>query len=213
MKKGLAGLKELGKRSVDELKNFDWNDLGDVETMGVWPGPVKLVLGIALFVSCLGAGYWFHVKNLQAVLDNVTNQEIGLRSDLESKAILASSLEDYQRQMEEMEDSFGALLRQLPGKTEVPGLLEDISFTGQGSGLEFNSIQLQNEVAREFYVELPIIVSVTGGYHDFGTFVSGVASLPRIVTLHDFTITAGNNRSALSMTITARTYRYNTGDE
>jgi type IV pilus assembly protein PilO len=213
MIKGLAGFKTWCLRSVDELKNFDWNDLGNVETMGVWPGPVKLVLGIAVFVGCLGGGYWFHIKNLQSTLINVSNQEVGLRNDLESKAVLASSLEEYRLQMQEMEESFGVLLRQLPGKTEVPGLLEDISFTGQGSGLSFNSIQLQNEVTREFYVELPIIVSVTGGYHDFGTFVSGVASLSRIVTLHDFSITAGPNRSALNMTITARTYRYNTGDE
>jgi type IV pilus assembly protein PilO len=115
--------------------------------------------------------------------------------------------------MIEMQEIFGELLSQLPGKTEVPGLLEDITFTGLGSGLEFSVIQLQNEVAREFYVELPINISVVGSFHDFGAFVSSVASLSRIVTLHDFTINAGVNRAELNMQITAKTYRYNTGEE
>jgi type IV pilus assembly protein PilO len=115
--------------------------------------------------------------------------------------------------MVEMEEIFGDLLMQLPGKTEVPGLLEDITFTGLGSGLEFSVIQLQNEVAQEFYVELPINISVVGSFHDFGAFVSGVASLSRIVTLHDFSINADQNRTELTMQITAKTYRYNTGEE
>jgi len=101
----------------------------------------------------------------------------------------------------------------LPGETEVPGLLEDINETGLGSGVEFDSIQLQPEQTREFYIELPINILVNGTYHDFGAFVSAVASLPRIVTLHDFTINAGGNRSALNMQITARTYRYRADNE
>src|SRR5690606_1767000 len=157
--------------------------------------------------------YWFHIKNLQDQLARVTAVEVGLRTDLESKAVLAANLEAYRQQMVEMEESFGTLLSQLPGQTEVPGLLEDITFTGLGSGLEFSSIQLQSEVAQEFYVELPINITVTGGYHDFGAFVSGVASLSRIVTLHDFAIVAGANRNELNMNITAKTYRYNSGDE
>jgi len=114
--------------------------------------------------------------------------------------------------MLEMQAQFGSLLGQLPSQTEVPGLLEDITFTGVGSGLEFSSIQLQSEVAREFYVELPISIAVNGGYHDFGAFVSGVASLPRIVTLHDFTIMTNSDRSELNMQITARTYRDNSSE-
>ncbi len=114
-------------------------------------------------------------------------------------------------QMKEMEESFGALLRQLPSDTEVPGLLEDITRTGLGSGLEFEEIKLLPEVAQQFYIELPIQISVVGGYHDLATFVSGVSSLPRIVTLHDFEIkpVAPGSTSKLRMSILAKTYRYN----
>jgi type IV pilus assembly protein PilO len=200
--------------SINELKTFDWNELSNPESIGVWPGPVKLVLAVVLFAAALGAGYWFHIKNMQTSLVNVGNEENTLRSDLETKAVLAANLEAYRAQMMEMEDSFGELLRQLPSRTEVPGLLEDITFTGLGSGLDFSSISPENEVAREFYIELPITISVSGSYHDFGAFVSGVASLDRIVTLHDFEIaTTGDNRNELRMDITARTYRYNAGEE
>lgn len=210
--KALNNVKRYLETSVNELKTFDWNNLNDPESIGVWPGPVRLLLVVLLFSACLGAGYWFHIKNLQAELARVEAAEAGLRSDLESKAVLAANLEAYRAQMVEMEERFGALLGQLPSQTEVPGLLEDITFTGLGSGLEFSTIQLQSEIAREFYIELPITISVTGGYHDFGSFVSGVASLSRIVTLHDFTISSGENRDELSMQITARTYRYNAGE-
>jgi type IV pilus assembly protein PilO len=211
--KALETLKSKINNSINELKNFDWNDLSDIETIGVWPNVVKFVLGVVLFVACLGGGYWFHVKDLQASLATVQGQETGFRNDLETKAILASNLEPYRQQMVEMEEDFGFLLAQLPGETEVPGLLEDISMTGLGSGIEFDSIQLQPEQTQEFYIELPINILVKGAYHDFGAFVSAVASLPRIVTLHDFNINAGGNRSELSMQITARTYRYRTDDE
>jgi len=110
--------------------------------------------------------------------------------------------------------SFGALLRQLPSDTEVPGLLEDISHTGLGSGLELDSIDLGKEANKEFYSELPINISVQGGYHALGTFVSGVAALPRIVTLHDFKIKpTGDRPNHLKMSVQARTYRYNSQDE
>ncbi|MEO6144780.1 MAG: type 4a pilus biogenesis protein PilO [Dermatophilaceae bacterium] len=199
--------------SIYELKTFEWNNIGDPGSIGIWPGAVKLLLATLLFALCLVGGYWFHIKNLQAEFQRVAAEEVGLRSDFETKALLASNLEQYRAQMVEMQELFGDLLRQLPGRTEVPGLLEDITFTGLGSGLEFSVIQLQNEVAQEFYIELPITISVVGSFHDFGAFVSGVASLSRIVTLHDFTITAGANRSELTMQITAKTYRYNSGDE
>lgn len=212
--KNLADIKQYAQRSLNELKTFNWNDLSDPASIGAWPGPVKLVLCTLLFVAVLGGGYWFHIKALQAELARVAGEESGLRADLESKAVLAANLEAYRQQMKDMEESFGDLLRQLPGQTEVPGLLEDITFTGLGSGLEFSTIALQSEVAQEFYIELPINIVVTGGYHDFGAFVSGVSSLSRIVTLHDFSISAGGeNRTELTMTITARTYRYNSGED
>lgn len=210
----IDNIKNSVQKSVDELKNFDWNDLQNLESIGVWPGPVKLLLTVIVFAACLGGGYWFHIKNLQATLASVTNEEATLRTELETKAVLAANLESYRQQLVEMEESFGALLRQLPGETEVPGLVDDITVQGIGSGLEFSSIRLEEEVQQEFYIELPINIAVVGDYHDFGAFVSGVASLSRIVTLHDFEITtSGSSRSDLSMDITARTYRYNSGDD
>lgn len=211
MKPSIASIRAAAGQWIDELRDFEWNDLRDIETVGVWPGPVKFLLGLLVFLACAGAGYWFHVRDLQAELERVTAQESGLRQDLESKAVLSANLEVYREQMRVMEETFGTLLAQLPGETEVPGLLEDITFTGENSGLEFSTIQLQSEQEQEYYIELPITISVSGSYHDFGTFVSGVASLPRIVTLHDFSITRGNNNAGeneLDMNITARTYRY-----
>ncbi len=208
MKTLLTNLKKWVMGSVNELKNFNWNDINDPNTIGVWPGPVKLLLCLVLFVAFLGLGYWFHIKDLQNDLAVVAGEESGLRADLESKASSAANLEAYRQQMTDMEESFGDLLRQLPGQTEVAGLLDDINFTGLGSGLEFTTIALDKEKAQEFYVELPINIVVTGTYHDFGAFVSGVSSLSRIVTLHDFTITPADARGVLRMKITARTYRY-----
>jgi type IV pilus assembly protein PilO len=204
-----ADVKKLLQGWVNELKTFDWNSIQDPDSIGIWPMPVKMLLCVLLFSGALGAGYWFHIKTLQASLAAVAAAEAGLRTDLEDKAVLAANLDAYRQQMVEMEESFGALLSQLPDRTEVPGLVEDLEFTGLGSGLEFTSLALQPEVTQEFYIELPIRVEVVGGYHDFAQFVSGVASLSRIVTLHDFTITAGDNRAELAMTITARTYRDN----
>jgi type IV pilus assembly protein PilO len=201
------------QKPINELKNFDWNDLQNFETVGVWPGPVKLILILIVFCACLGGGFWFHIKNLQTSLAGVEEEENTLRNDLQSKAVLAANLEAYRQQLEDMQDSFGALLRQLPGETEVPGLVDDITVQGVGSGLNFSNIRLEPEVQQEFYVELPINISVVGDYHDFGAFVSGVASLSRIVTLHDFNIQTGGTRSELLMQITAKTYRYKSDDE
>lgn len=208
----VSSLRKKMRASLAELQRFDWNDLGDIETIGVWPGPVKLLLALLLFAAILGAGYWFHIKSLGQTLERVRAEEQGLRNDLESKASLAANLEAYRQQMVEMEESFGALLRQLPGETEVPGLLEDITFTGLGGGLDFSTIALQDEVEQEFYIELPINIQVSGDYHDFGAFVSGVASLPRIVTLHDFQIRPGREPGELDMDITAKTYRYKSNE-
>lgn len=130
--------------------------------------------------------------------------------EYEDKAFKASNLDAYKEQMKEMENTFGALLRQLPSDTEVPGLLEDISHTGLTAGLTFNSIQLAPENSKEFYVELPIDIEVKGGFHAFGAFVSAVAALPRIVTLHDFEIAPSKKEGTqeLVMKIRAKTYRY-----
>ena len=193
---------------VSEFENFDWNDLQDLDTIGVWPAAVKVLIGLSVFVAILALGYFFHIQNYQTELEGVTLQEGSLRIELEQKAFLAANLEEYRAQTVEMEAAFSDLLQQLPSETEVPGLIDDVTETGEGSGLEFSNIALAPEAVREFYIELPIDIDVTGDYHDFGTFVSGVASLDRIVTLHDFRITAQNGESALQMNIVARTYRY-----
>jgi len=198
---------------IKELQSFDWNNLSDIESIGVWPGVVKFILAAVLFVVCLAGGFWFDIRNLQAELSRWQAEETTLRTEFEQKAVLAANLEEYKAQTVEMENAFSELLRQLPSRTEVPDLVDDITETGLGASLNFARIELDSEAELEFYIEQPIQVEVLGSYHDFGTFVSGVASLPRIVTLHDFQITAPDNRSALSMNITAKTYRYRTEEE
>ena len=194
------------------LKEFDVNDI-DFDNIGSWPASVKAVLCLLLLIAVLVAGYYFHVKDLQLQFDRVQAEESRLKQDFEKKAFEAANLEAYKQQMVEMEESFGALVSQLPSDTEVPGLLEDITNKGLMNGLEINSINLQAEQAREFYVELPIAITATGSYHDLGAFISGMAGLPRIVTLHDFSITArSGDSSALNLSITAKTYRYKDGE-
>jgi type IV pilus assembly protein PilO len=190
------------KEFVESLNNLD------PENIGSWPFPVKaliwlLVAGVSGFLV-----YNFMLADSLMQLDRVAAEEKVLMQDFESKAFKAANLENYKAQMAEMEISFGALLRQLPGDTEVPGLLEDITHTGLSAGLEFQSINLQPEIRREFYIELPIEIIVRGGYHAFGAFVSGVSALPRIVTLHDFDIRSDKAGGELTMKITAKTYRY-----
>lgn len=196
--------------SLDSLRKVDFAEL-NLNNLGSWPGSVKVIASVLLLAALLALGYHFHLKDLQATLEQQRREELTLKQQFSSKAFQAANLDAYKDQMKEMEISFGALLRQLPSDTEVPGLLEDITRTGLGSGLEFEQIKLLPEVAQQFYIELPIQISVVGAYHDLGTFVSGVASLPRIVTLHDFDIKAAGtgNTSKLRMNIVAKTYRYN----
>nr|WP_241263184.1 type 4a pilus biogenesis protein PilO [Parahaliea mediterranea] len=197
--------------SLRSLREFDINDL-DFDNVGTWPGPIKVIVCLLLLVLVLVGGYYYHIKDLQAQLASEESKETKLKQEFEEKAFKAANLDAYRKQMVEMEESFGALVSQLPSDTEVPGLLEDITNKGLQNGLAINQIDLQNEVAREFYVELPISIVARGSYHDLGAFVSGMAGLPRIVTLHDFTISApSTNTNELSMSITAKTYRYKDG--
>lgn len=196
--------------SLESLRKVDLNDL-DLNNVGSWPAPVKFIAGVLLLILVLGLGYNFHLKDLQSQLERQRGEEATLKEQFSAKAFQAANLDAYKEQMQEMEVSFGALLRQLPSDTEVPGLLEDITRTGLGSGLEFEEIKLLPEVAQQFYIELPIEIKVVGTYHDLATFVSGVASLPRIVTLHDFEMVpaTAETTSQLRMSILAKTYRYN----
>ena len=163
--------------SLESLRKVDLNDL-DFNNVGSWPAAVKVIACVLLIAAVLALGYNFHLKDLELQLDQQRAEEETLKQQFTTKAFQAANLEAYKDQMKEMETSFGALLRQLPSDTEVPGLLEDITRTGLGSGLEFEEIKLLPEVAQQFYIELPIQISVVGTYHDLATFVSGVASLP-----------------------------------
>jgi type IV pilus assembly protein PilO len=198
--------------TMRSLREFDVNSL-DVDNVGSWPIPLKLLIWAVLLIAVLAAGYYYHIEELQNQLTKVEKQEVELKKDFEKKAFQAANLDAYRQQMVEMEESFGALVSQLPSDTEVPGLLEDITNKGLLNGLEIASINLQKETAREFYVELPIAINASGSYHDLGAFISGMAGLPRIVTLHDFTISAkGKDANHLKMNIVAKTYRYKDGD-
>jgi len=193
---------------IRDLRELDVSEL-DFDNIGRWPMAVKVVVWALAFILFIVLGYLYNISDLREDLGRVENREGELKKDFESKALKAANLDALRKQMAQMEESFGALVSQLPSDTEVPGLLEDITNKGVESGLEIKSIQLQPEQAREFYVELPIAIKVTGSYHDFGTFISGIAGLPRIVTLHDFKISADpKTPGILSMDIAAKTYRY-----
>lgn len=189
------------------------NDL-DFENVGSWPIWFKVLAYFAASIAVAFGMYQLVLSDSFNTLDKKAKEEITLKKEYEDKSFKAANLDEYKQQMVEMEESYGSLLRQLPGETEVPGLLEDISHTGLGSGLEFESIDLGTEHRAEFYSELPIDISVNGGYHGFSNFVSGVAALPRIVTLHDFLIEPlGATPNVLKVRITAKTYRYIDRDE
>ena len=195
-------LKEL----LEQLRNLDPNDPGR------WPLGVRLGTAILLFLIVASAGYWFFAwKALHPDLLEARAKETDLFNELEGKARKAANLQAYKDQLAEMEKSFGAMLRQLPDKTEVPNLLVDISQTGLAAGLEEKLFQPQGEQRKDFYAELPIAIRLTGGYHQMGNFASGIAALPRIVTLHDIEITpVGKDVTAgdLVLNVTAKTYRY-----
>jgi len=193
--------------SLKSLQDFDFGDL-TVDNIGTWPMPIKIIAWILAFVAVCVALYKYDLEDRRAELDTARASEQELRQQYEARAFQVANLEALRAQLAEMEEQFGALLGQLPKDTEVPGLLEDITEKGTDAGLAFSSIALQGERAAEFYVELPIDINVTGSYHDLGAFTSGVAGLPRIVTLHDFRISPGANTSQLNMKILAKTYRY-----
>ena len=196
------------ENTMRSLREFDINDL-DFDTVGSWPLPIKMFIWIVVLGGVLAFGYYYHIEDLQIQLEGERKKEEQLKKEFEKKAFQAANLDAYRQQMKEMEESFGALVCQLPSDTEVPGLLEDITNKGLLNGLNIASIDLLPEQAKEFYIELPISIVASGSYHDLGAFISGMAALPRIVTLHDFNISApGGDANNLQMRIIAKTYRY-----
>lgn len=187
--------------TLDDLKNIDVNNLGS------WPVPIKIVGILAVCGVILFAGYWFLIKGELEEYGEAQRKEASLRETYLNKKALAVNLPAYREQMEEMEQTFGSLLRQLPNTTEVPDLLVDITQAGLGRGLEFTLFRPEKELPKDFYAELPISVQVRGNYHELAQFVSDVAALPRIVTFGDIVISSGKD-SKLSMSAKARTYRY-----
>lgn len=192
--------------NLQELNQLDFSNLGD------WPVAVKALAILMVCGLVAGAGYYFDTQHQIKELEQVELQERSLRAEFEQKQEKAANLEAYRQQLEEMRQSFGAMLKQLPDKTEVAALLVDVSQTGLAAGLEFELFQPMAEVRKDFYAELPIKLRVLGGYHEFGEFISGLAALPRIVTIHDVTIEPRTREkdadARLQMVATAKTYRY-----
>ena len=188
------------------MKDIDLNNL-DLSSIGALPTPIKAAMIVVVAIAVLAAGYFLDTKKQLEELESSRAKEISLKKDFESKQAKAVQLDAYKKQMEEMKVSFGAMLRQLPSKTEVEDLLVDISQTGLSSGIEFQLFQPEAERKIDFYAELPIKIKMTGNYHQFGRFVSGIAALPRIVTLHNIAITS-DKEGKLAMDVQAKTYRY-----
>src|SRR5215475_6775657 len=195
---------------LEELRALDPRDPGR------WPLPVRIgAVGLAFVVLAIAGIYVLVWNEQRPELQRRQAEELTLRQQFREKHAKAVNLELYKQQLKDIERSFGALLRQLPGKTEVPSLLVDISQTGLAAGLQEKLFQPEAELKKDFYAEKPIKIRLTGSYHQFGEFVSGIAALPRIVTLHDIDIKSDNKDAydQLSMELTAKTYRYLDEDE
>ena len=190
---------------VEELQSLDVNDVGR------WPLAFRAAVIAIVFVVVLGMGvYLFIIEDKAPQLQRAQEEEQTLRVSFENKQKKAANYDAYKAQLTQMEQSFGTMLRQLPGKTEIPSLIVDISQTGLAAGLQEKLFQPQAEIPKDFYAEKPITISLSGGYHEIANFVSGIAALPRIVTLHDINITPDNQDTYddLTIQVTAKTYRY-----
>ena len=195
---------------LEELQTLDPRDPGR------WPLAIRAgVVGLCFLVLTVVFIYFFVWDDARPELQRRADTEMQLREEFKTKHAKAVNLDLYKQQLKDIERSFGALLRQLPGKTEVPSLLVDISQTGLSAGLEEKLFQPEPEQKKDFYAELPIKIRLTGSYHQFGQFVSGIAALPRIVTLHDIQIQTATKDAydVLSLELTAKTYRYLDEDE
>jgi type IV pilus assembly protein PilO len=190
---------------VEELQSLDINDVGR------WPFAFRASVIAIVFVAVSTLGIWFTIiKDKAPYLERAQQEEQELKIAFENKQRKAANYDAYRAQLSQIEQSFGTMLRQLPGKTEIPSLIVDISQTGLAAGLQEKLFRPEAEIPRDFYAEKPIRIRLSGGYHEIANFVSGIAALPRIVTLHNIDITRENNDSydQLSLEVTAQTYRY-----
>ncbi len=195
---------DLSEIKLDEL------DIDDLKKIGGAPLPVKIAIIVALCAAFAAAGYFLDTTKQKVELERNIAEEQQLRLVFSAKQAKAANLEAYKQQLDEMRTSFGALLRQLPNETEIETLLTDISQTGISAGLEINYFKPEGLHPKEFYSEYPIKLKVTGRYHEFAEFISGVAALPRIVTVKDISIKPTDPKGGvkLSMELTAITYQY-----
>jgi type IV pilus assembly protein PilO len=195
--------------TLEQIKNFDPNNI-DFDKLGVWPIPAKAFVLILLVIVIFSLTYYVKISDLHGQLDGVKAKELILRKSYETKSFEAANLDAYRAQMDEMDKTFKSLLSRLPSDTQVPGLLDDIGARGRESGLTINATTMEVEKAAEFYIEVPFKINVDGGYHDMGGFISGIAAMPRIVTLHDYTISRKKEKDSglLNMQISAKTYKY-----
>jgi type IV pilus assembly protein PilO len=199
---------------------MNWDDLQhhlEPDNIGTAPTSIKAGVFALLFVAIIGAGLWFDTQEQLKVLEKHEKKEVQLKADFRVKADQAAKLELYKEQLAEMEASFGALLRQLPETTEVESLLVDVSQTGLAAGLEIKKFKPSDEEKKGFYAELPISLEVSGSFHQLATFISGIAALPRIVTISNMSLVPFDKEDQtdgkLDMKATAKTYRYLQEDE
>ena len=193
--------------NLSDINDLDFSNIGD------WPSIAKGGLIIIVCALIAGAWYYYDIRAQNTLMSRYEQEEVTLREEFVEKHQKVVNLEQYRKQLADMEEAFGVMLQQLPDKSEIAALLVDVSQTGLGAGLEFELFQPLGETGKDFYMELPINMRVVGSYHQFGEFISGLAALPRILTIHNVSIAKKNNAnsedsSLLEMALTARTYRY-----
>ena len=209
----------IKKKKMTVEQFFQQFNTLDMNNYGSWPASVKITCWIFIFLAVLALGYFVVIKSQLEEIANAQAKEQSLLNEFKEKDSKLRNLQQYQTQLQEMEANFNQQLQQLPKETEIPSLVEDINLTGVNSGLKFKNIRLENEVKQEFFIEQPISIEATGDYHAFGAFTTGIAALPRIVTLHDFTVEATEDTQkksdipVINYTVKAKTYRYVGADE
>ena len=209
----------IKKKKMTVEQFFQQFNTLDMNNYGSWPASVKITCWIFIFLAVLALGYFVVIRSQLEEIANAQAKEQSLLNEFKEKDSKLRNLQQYQTQLQEMEANFNQQLQQLPKETEIPSLVDDINLTGVNSGLKFKNIRLENEVKQEFFIEQPISIEATGDYHAFGAFATGIAALPRIVTLHDFTVEAKQDTEkksdipVINYTVKAKTYRYVGADE